>query len=79
MGSKRTKKEVKEHKVEKVSEVKSEDQAPVVEDKKTPTFIRMITPCITHKGDFKAGQVLEADEDLQAYFKENAIFFEKLN
>ena len=79
MGSKRTKKEFKEQKVEKVLETKSEDQAPKVEVKKTPTFIRMITPCITHKGDFKAGQVLEADDELQAYFKENAIFFEKLN
>lgn len=79
MGSKRTKKEFKEQKVEKVLETKSEDQAPKVEAKKTPTFIRMITPCITHKGDFKAGQVLEADDELQAYFKENAIFFEKLN
>lgn len=87
MASKKAKKEkkvlaVSEEKVLAVSEEKSsvaKEDSPKPVLKKVPTFIRMITPCITARGDFSAGQVLEADEDLQNYFKENAICFEKLN
>ena len=79
MASKKAKKEKKVLAVseEKSSVVKEESSQEV--SKKIPSFIRMITPCVTAKGNFKAGQVLEADEDLQNYFKENAIYFEKLN
>lgn len=79
MASKKAKKEKKVLAVsEEKSSVAKEESSQVV-SKKIPTFIRMITPCITVRGDFSAGQVLEADEDLQNYFKENAICFEKLN
>lgn len=79
MASKKAKKEKKVLAVsEEKSSVAKEESSQEV-SKKIPSFIRMITPCVTAKGNFKAGQVLEADEDLQNYFKENAIYFEKLN
>lgn len=69
----------KKAKKENKKEVLKSEELVVKEEKKAPTFIRMITPCYTHKGNFKAGQVLEADEELQKYFKDNAIYFEKLS